>query len=364
MLLADAVWSASGAASASSFIVVTISGSNDAPAVVADSAHVSEDGVITASGNVLANDLDADAGDALQIVTTGTITSAYGTLTLAADGTYAYTLANDSALVQSLGRTAQVTERFDYTVSDGIAAVASSLSVTVFGANDAPVVAAPLADQTASANSNYSWKMPAGSFADADYGDVLVYAASLADGTALPSWLTFDAATQTFSGRVPRDAAGYLDIGITATDGVTGQSGNLSASDVFRLTFASGGGGGGSGGNGGVGSSANAGVGNGRDAPPPGQTYNFNDGAGAAPGNPGARGGNGYQPDIPAAPPGRPDIVLAPPDRADISIHAWFGGQAERSIPGNLSWDAGPGWQMGSDDQPMITLVGLNGVLE
>jgi len=37
------------------------------------------------------------------------------------------------ALVQSLGRGQQVTERFDYTVSDGIAAVASSLSVTVTG---------------------------------------------------------------------------------------------------------------------------------------------------------------------------------------------------------------------------------------
>ena len=291
-----------GAASASSNIVVTVTGSNDAPVAAADSARVSEDGIITAGGNVLANDRDADAGDTLQVVSGGTIDSAYGTLALAADGTYVYTLDNESALVQSLGRNAQVTERFDYSVSDGIAAVASSLSVTVTGANDAPVVAAPLADQTVSANSSYSWKIPAGSFADADYGDVLVYAAALADGTPLPTWLAFDAATQTFSGRAPRDAAGYLYIGITTTDGIAGQSGNLSASDIFRLSFASGGGGGG--GNGG-----NAGVGNGQDAPPPGQTYNFNDGADTMPGNPGARGGNGHRPDIPAAPPGRPDIV-------------------------------------------------------
>jgi VCBS repeat-containing protein len=279
-----------GAASASSSIVVTVSGSNDAPVVVADAAQVSEDGIVAASGNVLANDSDADTGATLQIASAGTIASAYGTLALAADGTYSYTLANDTAPVQSLGRNAQVIERFDYTVSDGIAAVASSLSVTVTGTNDAPVVAAPLADQTASANKTYTWQMPAGSFADADYGDTLVYTATLADGSPLPSWLAFDAATQTFTGRVSRDATGYLDIGITATDGATGQSGNLSVSDVFRLSFASGGGGGG---NSGFGSSANAGVGNGPDAPPPGQTYNFNDGAGTAPGNPGAKGGIG-----------------------------------------------------------------------
>jgi hypothetical protein len=49
-------------------------------------------------------------------------------------------------------------------------------------------------------------------------------------------------------------------------------------------------------GNHGAGSLANEGVGNGLDAPPPGQDYNFNDAAGAVPGQPGAQGGNGYDP--------------------------------------------------------------------
>ena len=260
---------------------------------------------------MLANDSDADAGAALRVTSTGMIASTYGTLTLAADGTYSYLPNTASAVVQSLGRTQQVTERFDYTVSDGFSAVASSLSVTVTGANDAPVVAVPLADQNVSANSASSWQMPAGSFADADYGDVLVYTALLADGTPLPAWLTFDAATQTFSGLVPRDAAGYLDIGITATDGIAGQNGNLSATDVFRLSFAKGGGGGG--GNGGVGSSANSGVGNGPDAPPPGLTYNFNDGAGTAPGNPGAKGGNAPAQTLPDTAAGTPQPGKAGP---------------------------------------------------
>ncbi len=103
--------------------------------------------------------------------------------------------------------------------------------------------------------------------------------ASLADGSFLPAWLTFNAATQTFSGTVPGDATGFVDIQIIAQDkvGATGSTvGSLSAADVFRLTF--------------DGSKGNEGLGNGQDPPPPGHTTNQNDGAGTAPGNPGAQG--------------------------------------------------------------------------
>lgn len=296
-----------GAANSSSAIVVSITGANDAPIVAVDWGAVAEDGTLSVAGNVLANDRDIDAGTVLQVVSPDTIVSAYGSATLASDGSYTYTLNNASTAVQSLGRNQQVTERFGYTVSDGIAGVVATLEITVAGANDAPMIATALSDQSVSANTAYSWQVPANSFIDPDYGDVLVYSVTLADGSALPSWLAFDAATQTFSGRVPRDAAGSLDISVTATDGVAGQSGNLSASDVFSLSFASGGGGGGNGGNGG--SKGNEGVGNGVDAPPPGHDYSFNDGAGTSPGHPGAQGGNGYRP--------LPDVA-----RADIVIDA------------------------------------------
>lgn len=296
-----------GAATSASAIVVTITGANDAPLIAADRGAVAEDGTLSVAGNVLANDRDVDAGTVLRVTSPGTIVSTYGSATLAADGSYNYTLDNASTLVQSLGRNQQITERFGYSVSDGIAGIAATLEITVAGANDAPVIASALADQTVSANTAYSWQMPANSFVDPDYGDALAYRATLADGSALPSWLVFDAATQTFSGRVPKTAAGSLDISVTATDGVAGQSSNLSVSDVFRLSFASGGGGGGSGGNGS--STGNEGVGNGVDAPPPGQDYSFNDGAGTSPGNPGAQGGDGYQP--------LPDVA-----HADIRIAA------------------------------------------
>src|SRR5690606_11042431 len=54
-------------------VVVTILGRNDAPVANDDFASVQEDLVLTASGNLLANDSDADAGTTLS-VTPGTFT--------------------------------------------------------------------------------------------------------------------------------------------------------------------------------------------------------------------------------------------------------------------------------------------------
>jgi len=282
-----------GASTASSFVVVEIAGSNDAPIAEPDAFHINEDGDATATGNLLANDRDVDAGTPLRVAAPGIYTGAYGTLSLEADGGYTYVLDKTSMAVQSLGRYQHVVDRFDYAATDGIAASPSELDVTVSGSNDAPTVVLSLPDQTALTNTAYSWQVPDGAFIDVDQSDVLVYSASLADGSALPAWLSFDASTRAFSGRVPRDASGYLDIGVTVTDRVaddTDPSGSLAVTDVFRLTFSAKAGGGGS--------IGNEGVGNGPDAPPPGHSHSFNDDPGASPGNPGAQGGNGYQPDV------------------------------------------------------------------
>ena len=58
----------------------------------------------------------------------------------------------------------------------------------------------------------------------------LTYKATLASGAALPGWLSFDAATRTFSGTPPQNFNGSLDIKVTASDG------SLSDSDTFTLT--------------------------------------------------------------------------------------------------------------------------------
>ena len=137
----------------------------------------------------------------------------------------------------------------------------------------------PLADQDFTFNKPVSWQMPAGSFIDVDQGDTLDYTVTLADGSPMPDWLTFDAATQTFAGKTPK-AVGSVEIRVTATDRVaaTGSTeGSLSTSDVFRLSVSHG----------------NQGVGNGVDAAPAGHDTNFNDGPGTSPGHPGARSRQG-----------------------------------------------------------------------
>ncbi|MCE2829245.1 MAG: putative Ig domain-containing protein [Sphingomonadales bacterium] len=71
-----------------------------------------------------------------------------------------------------------------------------------------------------------------GTFSDVD-GNALVYTATLANGAALPAWLSFNAATRTFSGTPLRGDVGTVSVRVTATD-----SGVLSVSDLFDLVVA------------------------------------------------------------------------------------------------------------------------------
>ena len=78
-------------------------------------------------------------------------------------------------------------------------------------------------------------KTMSGPFADVDsiHGDTLTYSATLADGGALPDWLSFDAATQTFSGTPTLNSAGLLNVRVMATD-----RDGASVSDDFVLDVA------------------------------------------------------------------------------------------------------------------------------
>jgi VCBS repeat-containing protein len=258
-------------------VQVNIIGVNDIPVTQADTDQVVEDEAILAQGNVLANDHDVDASDVLMVVEPADYKGTYGALSLAANGTYTYMLDNDDFVVQSLGRQHEMTEHFEFTVTDGIAEVASTLDVSVSGTNDAPVVSIPLADQQVTFHKAFSFELPEGCFTDVDSGDVLDYTATLADGSVLPDWLVFDSETLSFSGWSPKEVID-LNVMVTATDRVaaTGSiEGSLSASDIFQLSITHG----------------NEGVGNGEDAAPVGHDDDFNDGPDTGPGKPGAKGG-------------------------------------------------------------------------
>jgi len=72
-----------------------------------------------------------------------------------------------------------------------------------------PVVSAAISDQTNTEDTAWSYTVPVGAFSDAD-GDTLTYTATLANGDALPSWLSFNAATRTFSGTPPLNFNGNI----------------------------------------------------------------------------------------------------------------------------------------------------------
>jgi VCBS repeat-containing protein len=262
-------------------LAVASGGGNQTPITAPDSAHVTEDRKLFIWGNVLANDRDPE-GKALQVSDAGIRRGEYGVLTLLANGSYAYLLDDCSSKVQGLGAGETVTETYNYLASDGTQRSSGALTVTVHGTNDAPELARCLADLQLAKGKAFSWQVPAGSFHDADRNDTLAYKATLFDGNALPSWLKFDAATQTFSGTAPANAKGSIDVRITASDG---HGDCATASDVFKISFGSktvvr------------TASKGNEGVGNGADAPPPGNGTNVNDGAGTSPGHPGRKQGS------------------------------------------------------------------------
>ncbi len=219
-----------GITSTPSTLTVTITGTNDAPVTTVDTAAVQEDLSITASGNVLANDTDVDQGTVLTVANAGVFAGQFGTLTLNADGSYTYVLDNASLGVQSLAEGQVVTESFAYQATDGITSTPSTLTVTITGTNDAPVVAVPLQDTSTLEDQPFVFQVPAGTFTDIDQGDVLTYHATLADGSVLPSWLKFDATTLTFSGIPSNWDVGVFNVSVTATDKL-----GLTATDTFSL---------------------------------------------------------------------------------------------------------------------------------
>ncbi|MFA7404235.1 MAG: putative Ig domain-containing protein, partial [Pelobacteraceae bacterium] len=183
-----------------------------------------------------------DPGAVLKVTSPGIKQGDYGYLGIIEDGKYYYQLAGNAASVQSLGRDDTVTDRFDYTVTDGTSAASSTLVVSISGTNDAPIVIKRLADRGLTSSKNFSFRLPENSFTDVDKGDVLTYTATLANGSALPDWLKFDAASGTFSGKAPKTVRD-LDIRVTATDKVSASGntdGSLSVSDTFSLSIVKG----------------------------------------------------------------------------------------------------------------------------
>jgi Ca2+-binding RTX toxin-like protein len=134
----------------------------------------------------------------------------------------------DNAQVGTIGLRVTATDSMNASVSD-------IFNLTITNVNDAPTVAVPVADQFATKDISFTFVVPTGTFADVDVGDTLTYGTTLADGSLLPAWLTFNPSTRTFSGTPQMTDVGVLSVRVTATD-----TGSLSVSDVFTLSVAHG----------------------------------------------------------------------------------------------------------------------------
>ncbi|WP_323640787.1 putative Ig domain-containing protein, partial [Pectobacterium polonicum] len=216
-------------ASVSTTFGLTVTNVNDAPVVATPipAQSVAQDGSL--SFTVPAGTFtDPDVGDTLTLSATlanGSPLPSWLTFN-ATTGTFSGTPSN--ADVGSLS--------IRVTATDGSnASVSTTFGLTVTNVNDAPVVATPIPAQSVAQDGSLSFTVPAGTFTDPDVGDTLTLSATLADGTALPAWLSFNPATGTFSGTPASGDIGNLTIKVTATDGSS-----ASVSTTFSLTVTTG----------------------------------------------------------------------------------------------------------------------------
>ena len=103
-----------------------MSGTNNLPVTTPDTASVTEDETLVATGNVLANDTDPNnlplfvtAVNGIAMSGTTTIIGIYGTLVVQPDGQFTYTLDDSQANVRALATGQVVADAFTYTASDG-----------------------------------------------------------------------------------------------------------------------------------------------------------------------------------------------------------------------------------------------------
>jgi len=205
-----------------STVQIAINGSNDSAAVSSASVTLDENDVaLTTSGVLTSTDVDNDDN----VFTAGNTVGTIGSFDIDAAGAWTFTA---NSAFDNLNTGDSVNETFNVTSVDG---TTSTVQITINGSNDAPTLSNVITDQTTEEDTPFSFTVPANTFDDVDTGDTLLYSASLGDDSSLPSWLSFDADTQTFSGTPDNNDVNEFNVKVTATD-----TGGLSASDEFSFT--------------------------------------------------------------------------------------------------------------------------------
>ena len=174
------------------------------------------------------------AAGSLNAATSGTVTSFYDSV--AGIWTASGAIADVNTLLANVVFTP--TPNFNgafsisTSISDGVtAAIIGNKNFSGVAVNDVPTIANAIADQSATNDTAFIYAIPANAFIDVDANDLLTYTATLANNSPLPSWLSFNAVTRTFSGTPLISDVGAISLKVTAIDG-----NSASVSDEFNLT--------------------------------------------------------------------------------------------------------------------------------
>ncbi|MCE9680452.1 retention module-containing protein, partial [Shewanella sp. AS1] len=161
---------------------ITVNIIDDQPLGFADNNSVNEDDAISVTGNLLDNDTQGadlatvtavtnSQGASVTINGSAVLEGEFGTLTLLNNGSYSYNLDDTAPNVQALGQGEQVTETFNYLLTDSDGdSVLVPLTITITGTNDVPVITVP----------------PGGTPTDGYDAGTVVEAGNLDDGTLVP----------------------------------------------------------------------------------------------------------------------------------------------------------------------------------
>ena len=226
----------SGDASAPSTFDIVVVADNKPVIGGAVDGTIAEDAADPIMGTLTITDADSD--EVPTVALDGNGVGRYGTLTFVASpdgGVWTYTLDNDNPAVQAL-KGGTLEDNFTFT-ADGAEDV--TVTITISGVNDAPVVVSALDDQTGRVGQEIDAIDLSSLFADVDTGDtltltVMVIAAS--DRLGLNTLgLEYDSDTKMITGTLLNSViAGPHTIEVIATDG----SGAASQPSTFTIVAA------------------------------------------------------------------------------------------------------------------------------
>jgi len=219
----------SSGASTQQTAVITITGTNDVPVLAAAlSADVTEDGAAI-TVDLLEGASDVDASDVLSIANLEALSDG-----VSLNGNL-LTIDPSNAAFQALGAGETQTIVIGYDIVDGNGgSVSQSVTLTVTGSNDAPIVAAALTADAAEDDNSITINLLEGA-SDVDTGDIL----SIANLEVLPDGVSLDGTVLTVD---PSDAAFQgLGAGETQTltvayDIIDGNGGSVSQTGTITVT--------------------------------------------------------------------------------------------------------------------------------